>query len=87
MKETMHMTQGLAHNNWIPRQAGRIPMTTLVLGNSLGEVAYLHCPWNLLLYPLKMSKQGRNFTFLFFLPLANNDISNPDNGKVLSLKH
>lgn len=32
--------------------------------------------WNPLLYPLKMSQQGRNV--LFFLPLANNDISSHD---------
>lgn len=66
------------------RQVGVLSTTPSTLGNALGEVAYLHCSWNFLLYPLKMSKQGRNL--LFFLPLANNDISNHDSGKVLFLR-
>lgn len=42
--------------DWIPRQAGVKAMTPSVRGSALGEVAYLHCSWNLLLYPLKMNK-------------------------------
>lgn len=69
-------TLDLFYKNWTPTQAGVMSRTPPTWASALGEVTYLRSSWNPLLCPLKMSQQGRNL--LFFLPLANNDISSHD---------